>query len=41
MFDSDELLKRLTAKHIHFENLYTENLDKLINNKQDNGEKLK
>ena len=36
MFDSDELLKRLTAK-----NSNTENLDKLINNKQDNGEKLK
>ena len=41
MFDSDELLKKLTAKHIHFENLYYENLDKQINNKQDNGEKLK
>lgn len=31
MHNSDELLKKLTAK----------NLDKLINNKQDNGEKLK
>lgn len=36
MFDSNELLKKLTAK-----NSNTENLDKLINNKQDNGEKLK
>lgn len=36
MHNSDELLKKLTAK-----NSNTENLDKLINNKQDNVEKLK
>lgn len=36
MHNSDELLKKLAAK-----NSNTENLDKQINNKQDNGEKLK
>ena len=40
MFDSDELLKRLTAKHIYFENLYYEDLDKISNIKQYHGEKL-
>lgn len=41
MFDSDELLKRLTAKNIHFEGLYDEDLDTINNIKQYPGETRK